>query len=222
MSYRACRPVLLVEGDGDREAVPHLCRRVFPVLGAVDCGPAPRPIMCGDIPKLRRIGALEKFLEYACRRSDGDSVVLLVDCDDDCPLLVAKQFHPRACEIAGRFRKKIAIGFMYREFETLFLYSLRELQQNYPAYGWLTEESDYSREWSETRGAKGALNRLMRNYYYKETRDQVRFVSVVDLEIVRNTCRSAKHLFQMLEWLLDDTAEEWVYPHFSPAELAAV
>lgn len=219
MSYRACRPVLVVEGDGDRDAVPHLCRRVFPALDAGECAPAPRPIMCGDIPKLRRIGELEKFIEYACKRPDGDSVILLVDCDDDCPYLVAKQFYSRLRKIAIRFHKKIAIGFMYREFETLFLYSLRELRQYYPTYGWEIEEADYTREWSETRAAKGALNRFMTNYYYKETRDQVRFVSAIDLEQVRSKCRSAEHLFRMLHWLLDETAEDWVYPHFPEGEL---
>ncbi|HYW06032.1 MAG TPA: hypothetical protein VE913_03695, partial [Longimicrobium sp.] len=73
MSRSACRPVLLVEGDGDMDAVPFLVRRLFPETGRPDCMPASRPIRCGDVKKLRRAGVLEKFVEYACRRTDGDS-----------------------------------------------------------------------------------------------------------------------------------------------------
>jgi hypothetical protein len=168
--------------------------------------------MCGDIPKLRRVGELEKFVEYACVRSDGDSVLLIVDCDDDCPKDVAAEFGLRIRPIAERYGKKVGLGFMYREFETLFLYSLRELAAAFPAYDWRIDDIDFDRDWTAIRDAKGALNNVMGSYYYKETRDQVRFVTRLDLASLEDRSRSAKHLRRLLNWLRDPGAETLIYP----------
>lgn len=212
MSYSACRPILLVEGDGDREAVPFLLRRMFPEVGRSDCFPAARPIMCGEIKKLRREGELEKFVEYGCRRSDGDSVILIVDCDDDCPKDVVKDFSRRVAPVAQAAEKKVGIAFMYREFETLFLYSLRELARANPSFDWKLDGVDLDRDWSAIRGAKGLLNGLMRAHYYKETRDQTRFINSLDLLKLRANCRSVEHLFRLLSWLIDPGVTTHVYP----------
>jgi hypothetical protein len=212
MSYAGCNPVLLVEGDGDKDAVPFLLRRMFPEMGKPECTPAPRPIMCGEVKKLKRPGELEKFVEYACRRSDGDSVILTVDCDDDCPKHLVKEFSRRADPIAMATRKKVGIAFMYREFETLFLFSLPELAAAHPTFEWQIEGIDPYRDWTLVRGAKGALNGLMRSYYYKETRDQVRFVSNLDLQQLRAKCRSVEHMFRLLDWLTNPASPNLVYP----------
>jgi hypothetical protein len=209
------RPVLVIEGDGDKEAVPFLLRRIFPEIGQPEYSPAPRPIMCGDIPKLRKDGVLEKFVEYACSRSDGNSALLILDCDDDCPVEVAKEFTRRVRPIAQAASKRVGIAFMYREFETLFLYSLRLLTETYPQFEWRVQDRDYERDWTEVRGAKGALNSRMRAHYYKETRDQSRFVSVLDLQDLRGRCRSVEHLFRLLSWLSDPATAEIVYPVFA-------
>ena len=221
MSYRACSPVVLVEGYGDRDAVPFLLRRVFGELGAPDCFPASRPIACGDIPKIERIGELEKFTRYACERADGDSVLLMVDCDDRCPKEVGEAFYPRLREIAEWRGKKIGFGFFWREFETQFLYALDDLVTAYPAFGWTLDEDYQSVDWSATRGAKGRLNAMMSTYYYKETRDQARFVSRLDLQRLRRRCRSTEHVFRLLEWLMDDTTADLVYPAFDKVIEAA-
>lgn len=212
MSYIGCNPVLLVEGDGDKEAVPFLLRRMFPEVGKPECFPAARPIMCGEIKKLKRPGELEKFVEYACRRTDGDSVILTVDCDDDCPKEVVKEFSRRIDPIARATQRKVGIAFMYREFETLFLYSIPELIAAYPTAEWQIEGIDLNRDWTAVRGAKGMLNSLMRSYHYKETRDQVRFVNHLNLQELRIRCRSMEHMFRLLDWLTNPASPNLVYP----------
>lgn len=218
MSYSACRPVLLVEGDGDLEAVPFLVRRIVPETERPDCMPASRPIKCGDVRKLRRVGELEKFVEYACRRTDGDSALLIVDCDDDCPKEVVGDFSRRIEPIARLAGKKVGIAFLYREFETIFLYALRELSAAHPAFAWKLDEIDLDRDWSAVRDAKGTLNSLMKAHYYKETRDQPRFVANLELGPLRDRCRSVEHLFRLLAWLVDGDSAGYVYPS-SPGEV---
>lgn len=208
-------PVILVEGDGDLKAVPFLIRRLADASGFYDLTPCPNPIKCGEIPKLRKEGQLERFVQYACTRSESDSVILVVDCDDDCPVTTSAEFAVRANPIAQRFRKKVGIAFIQKEFETLFLYSLRELSVNYPGHGWLLKDSDTVTDWTAVRGAKGELNRRMKNYTYKETRDQVKFVSAINIENVALTCRSAMHLRRLMNWMYSIDDGLLVYPAVS-------
>jgi len=206
------QPVLLVEGDGDREAVPLLVRRLFSEIGRPECSPAPRPIRCGDLPKLLRTGALEKFVTYACTRPDGDSVLLVVDCDDDCPPEVVGKLSQRAEPIARKFRKRIGIALMHREFETLFLYALPDLAEKFRDLPWELEGWEAGRDWTQVRGAKEELRRQMGGRVYKETRHQVRFASALDLTAVGARCRSLAHLASTLRWLTEDGKSEAVYP----------
>jgi hypothetical protein len=194
------------------EAVPLLLRRWFPLLGAPECYPAANPIRCGELPKLRRAGQLERFIELACRRGDGDSVLLLVDADDDCPKDVISELSARAAPIAARFRKKVGMCLVYREYETLFLFGLQELVNTFDAATWVIEDGDLHRDWEKNRGAKGVLKTKMKGYYYKETRDQARLTHALDIARVRERCRSAIHIDRALQWLLDATDRGWCYP----------
>jgi hypothetical protein len=211
-SSLARKPVILVEGDGDLKSVPFLIRRLAEASGLYDLIPCPNPIKCGEIPKLRKEGQLERFVQYACSRSEGDSVILVVDCDDDCPVTTSGEFAARAKLIAQNFKKKVGIAFIQKEFETLFLYSLRELSVRYPEHGWLLKDSDTATDWTAVRGAKGELNRRMKSYTYKETRDQVKFVSAIDIEIIVSRCRSAMHLQRLINWMYSADDGLWVYP----------
>ncbi len=216
MSPPGHRPVLLVEGDGDREAVPLLVRQLFQHIGRPDCTPASRPIRCGDLRKLARPGEIEKFVTYACSRPDGDSALLIIDCDDDCPREVVVDLCRRVQPIAERFDKRVGVALMYREFETLFLYSIQELADRYPDLRWRLEDLDPKRDWTEIRGAKEELRRWMGGATYKETRDQARFVSALDLEVLPERCRPFAHLASTLVWLASEAETGQVYPRISP------
>lgn len=206
------RPVLLVEGDGDREAVPLLVRRLFSEIGKPQCSPAPKPIRCGDLPKLLRDGVLEKFVTYACRRPDGDSVLLVVDCDDDCPPGVVGTLAQRVESIGHQFQKRIGVALMHREFETLFLYAVPDLAKRFQDLPWHLEGWDEERDWTEVRGAKERLRHHMGGRLYKETRHQSSFVSALNLPALEARCRSLSHLLTTLRWLTEEEGTSAVHP----------
>lgn len=209
---KICKPVLLVEGDGDMAAVPALIRRLKDALQIFTLAPCANPIKCGEIASLKRKGELEKFAQYACRRPEATSALIVIDCDDDCPVEISQEFASRLLPIAERYDKRIGLALLQKEFETLFLYSLPELCKAYPAYGWQVSRADETKDWSALRGAKGELNRRMNNYFYKETRDQVRFVSALDPGQLEHKCRSFLHLKTLLQWMVTDGSEGMVYP----------
>ncbi len=167
------RPVLIVEGDGDRIAIPELCRRAGAALETENVFPCDRPIKAGDVVKLRRSGEVEKWVTYGCLRPDGNSIILTLDCDDLCLLEIATEFGKRLQPISERFRKPIGVTLFLREFESLFLCSISSIVAHYPEFEWNVEMSE-PEEVEEIRGCKETLRRMMGKRGYKETRDQVR------------------------------------------------
>ena len=55
----------------------------------------------------------------------------------------------------------------------------------------------------EVRGCKEILRRAMGERSYKETRDQVRFVTALDFDLLRAESRSFQRFERMLFWLAD-------------------
>jgi len=196
------RPVLLTEGMGDQIAVPYLLRKIVESLGANEIVPAARPIKAGDINKLIRPGQLERFIVYGSSREDGDSVLLILDCDDSCPREVAREFLRRISAIQPPITKPVGIAFLKKEFECLFFASLPSIAERYPEFGWKLDKLDITQNMEDIRGAKGQLSRLMRTgRAYKETRDQVRFVSALDFDLLRVQSRSFRHCESVVEWM---------------------
>jgi hypothetical protein len=206
------RPVLLVEGPGDKEAVPALIRSLASHLEIYDLQPAPHPITCRDLVSIGRPDQLEKFVEYACMRDDGDAVLLVVDCDDDCPATSGPALAARALPIAERYRKKVGIVLLYREFESLFLLSLASIRESFKDYDWRIEELPSDEDLENKRGAKELLRKAMGIGIYKETRDQVRFVTALDFERLQSASRAFRHLTTTLEWLRRESSASWVHP----------
>lgn len=207
-------PVLLIEGDGDRSAVPALLRRIAHEQAIFDLTPAPRPIRVGNVPKIQRQGVLEKFISYALIRSDADSVLLILDCDDGCPAELASSIVERASPIVERYEKAMAIAFMKKEFESLFLFSLETIAFTYSEYGWILENYNRDFDFEQIRGCKERLNSFMRSKKYKETRDQVKFVSALDIEVLLDRSRSFQHLCNSVAWLSDSANQPFqIYPN---------
>ncbi|MBF0368140.1 MAG: DUF4276 family protein [Magnetococcales bacterium] len=214
MSRPFHKPVLLVEGEGDKEAVGKLIPLTLNQLGIKGIHPARNPIKVGDIPKLEREGELEKFVHYACTRRDGDSVLLVVDCDDACPLEVVRAFSQRIQRMHRPEEKPVGIVFFHREFETLFLFSLPTLAEQFPDYRWQLESFDVEKDMEEIRGAKEQLSGLMgSSKRYKPTRDQTRLLAGLDWERLRSNSRSFQHFEKTLLWLAGRHRRELsIYP----------
>src|SRR5260370_32508314 len=134
MIFSCQRPVLIVEGAGDVKAVPRLIREVLFHNAIFDLNPAPRPKSNGEIKRLMRAGELERYVEYAAR-DDGDSVLLILDCEDVCPIDVCRAFTNRIG--AMRIQKKVGVALFRSEFETLFLHCIHDSVEALPAHRWL-------------------------------------------------------------------------------------
>lgn len=211
MSRPGLKPILVVEGDGDLAAVPLLIRRWMSEYG-LGGSPASRPLRAGDVKKLLRPGEIEKFAEYGCARSDGDSVLVLVDCDDDCPVEAAAQLVKRIRPIAERYDCRVGVILFHREFEVLFLAALEEMAEARKDLDWDLEDFEAERDWSEVRDAKGHFERRVRDFRYKPTRDQAAFAAALDLATAIQRNRSAQHLRDTLNWLVAPEASGHVYP----------
>src|SRR3546814_6050163 len=109
------RPVLMVEGLGDKNAVPLLIRRVLESHQIYDVDVSPNTRQKVDVPKLQREGELERYIRYS-ETDDCDCTLAILDCDDGCPMEVARDFS-RRCRGIG-LTKKIGFAFMKREFES--------------------------------------------------------------------------------------------------------
>ena len=209
-SLRSQRPILVVEGAGDREALPVLIRRVLDEHKVYDVRTAPNPKTNLEINKLRRAGELERYMRYA-EREDSDGVILALDCDDFCPVTIAREFSDRIKEM--KIEKRTAIVLFKAEFESMFLFSYEDIKQAYPEFGW---RGGSVPETEDIRNPKKILSEMMDyNRAYKETRDQARFASIISLGTLRACSRSFRHFENALLWLVaDNISETHVYPSF--------
>lgn len=210
----ACRrPVLIVEGPGDVAAVPLLLRSIAYAHGVYDFTCCPNPIKGQNLPKLSVSGALEKFTSYALSRDDGDSVLICVDTDGQCPKTAVEDFRRRL--ESTHVTKKVGLCFFHCEFEALFIACLDKIATAHTDYGWHMEEWSDDVQSETIKGAKGYLTRHMkRGRAYKEIRDQGRFVAALDSDRLRLRSRAFRHLEKTWRWLagIDDTGEALIAP----------
>jgi hypothetical protein len=204
------RPVLIVEGNGDVAAVPRLIRETLHRRQIYDVSAAPRPKKNVELRRLRRIGELERFVEYALRE-DGDSVLVVLDCEDFDPAEIGAEFIERVGKLDGR--KKIGVVLLKSEFETLFLYCLSEIAAHFPEYGWRTNQLAVDGDPEAIRNAKGRISVAMRERAYKPTRDQERFITPLDFDKLRRKSPSFRRFEETLLWLAGQRdADEQFYP----------
>jgi hypothetical protein len=168
----------VVEGHGDREAVPVLIRRIAQKFDPALSVHIPSPIR---IPKNRLVksGELERAVELAARKvGDNGAVLIVLDSDDDCPAQVGPELLKRA--IAARSNIPIAVVLAKREFESWFLTAADSLR----GFRGLEAEIASPDDPEAIRGAKEWLSSRMETHY-SETLDQPAFAARLDLEMAR-------------------------------------
>ena len=208
----ACRnPFLILEGVGDKLAVPALIRNLAHEHEIFNLSIVPDPIRRQNIPKLRSTGELEKFITYGLMK-DGDSLLILLDCDDLCAKDEVHAFTERVRKQIPA--KKVGFAFFKSEYESLFVSCLDLIAERYPEYGWNLSDWNIDDEHEEIVGAKGYISRRMKaNKSYKPTRDQVKFTSALDFNRLREKSRSFRHLESTLLWLTGQTDDDsLIYP----------
>ena len=211
-----CRkPVLILEGEGDKLAVPQLIRGLASEHEIFDLSIVSHPISGRNIPKLRKSGELERFIEYGLRR-DGDSLLVLLDCDDLCAKDEARAFTERA--LNRNPAKKTGFAFFNSEYESFFISCLDLIADQYPERGWDLSDWNIANDHEEIIDAKRYLTKRMKaNMSYKPTRDQLKFTSALDFHRLRDKSRSFRHLESTLLWLTGKTSDDNpVYPLLGP------
>lgn len=207
---RSC--ALIVEGDGDQRAVPLLLRTYLAHMQDFEFRVLSNPIKAGGIRKLLSPGQLERYAPHAARRPEADSVLIILDADDHCPVDLVRQCQDRLRRLAEARRKPVGLCFLKAEFETLFLFSLPSIRTGYKPDAWHPDPPSLPDDLESIRGAKERLKGQMRSGSYGEMRDQAAMTPHLDFTALEAS-RSFRHLRACVDWLRDhDGTGDLVYP----------
>jgi hypothetical protein len=169
--------VPIVEGFGEIEAVPLLLRRI---AAKVSLALVPRV----NPPTRVKIGSFlndqEYFTRYitlaAAKAKQADGLVLiLLDCDDDCPATLGPVLLARALRVRSDVPYLVALA--HREFEAWFIAALDSLRE----YAGFAPQVEKPANPESFRDAKGWL-RAGRAAGYDPMIDQAAFTAVFDLD----------------------------------------
>jgi Domain of unknown function (DUF4276) len=172
--------IIIVEGQGDEEALPVLARKLLRARAAY-------PTIETHRVKRNRVvkpGELEKAVEFAALAADCSGVLVVLDADEDCPAILGPDLAARAA--AAATHKIVGVALANAEFESWALAGIEGLRGRRgidPTAVW-TGDPD------AVRSPKGALERLMRGRSYLETDDQAAFAELLNPEHARRTSRS--------------------------------
>lgn len=189
--------VPIVEGHGEKDAVPLLVRRIL-YRNQLWHWSVARPIQAGNLHKLKK--KLKEFVGYAQKVKDCAGILILLDLDDGCPAIAA-------ADLAGQIRQikprcPVAIAFAHREYEAWFLSSIETIARNRPDSFPLNVK--YEGDAESRRGVKEWLtHQMISGRRYKPVLDQAGFTNLMDIESAyrhsrsfRRFCHAIKELVQ--------------------------
>lgn len=186
----------VIEGQGEVEAIPLLIRRICNELFGVY---ALKTTQAVRIPrsKLVRERELERAIRLAQINNGAQGPVLVVlDADDDCPVILGAQLKARALAIAQP--RSVSIVIPKYEFETWFLAAAHSLRRKRG----LREDLLPPPDPEEIRGAKEWLSRnMVPGRTYSPSVDQAALVAGMDLTEARS-CKSFDRLCREIQRLV--------------------
>jgi hypothetical protein len=171
---------VIVEGQGDCEAVPVLIRRI-----ALDVNPCfvPKVLPPARISasKLIKEGELERAIAFFSKKITGNGgIIVIIDCDDGCPATEGPALLKRA--ISVRKDMPVSVILAKREYESWFLAAAESLRGKRGLSNDLTSPA----EPEEIRGAKEWLeDKMLSTASYKETTDQPALTALFDIQAAR-------------------------------------
>ncbi len=182
----------IVEGKGERPALPKLLRRIVEQITAYQVALPTPPMKKLDRAKLSHPGELERAVEYLARNAPNAALLIVMDGDDDCPVNLGADLLRRAK--AARPDRRISVVIVQREFEAWFIAAAKSLG---------IETTD-PRGPEEIRGAKQWLNE--HRPPYRASIDQERLAATFDLDEARTNSRSFRKLWKEVEILLAEVS----------------
>lgn len=195
------RIAVIVEGDGEVEAVPVLLRR-YAELAGWSGRVHIHPVIRQPASKLLKAGELERHVELAARKLGGPGgILVLLDCEDDCPATLGPNLLARIRQARSNLPTSLVLA--HREFEAWFIGSSasiagrRNLPVNLPTHS--APET--------IRGCKEWLSEQMpRGFGYDEVNDQPALAQVFNLQIAMTACSSFEKCHRELSILLQRVA----------------
>lgn len=190
--------VLLVEGDGDVDAMPVLVKRLMTELklwGAFSLDTP--PFRVGGVEKIsaRHQDVWQKRLKAAAKRTEGGAILVVLDGDAKkfeglpfCASKAAQALVERAKETGAGAIYSLAVVFACCEYETWLLAGVESLAGKKLPDGRLGVQAGTTTYPGDLetapRDAKKALGKLMHNGY-KPTLDQIELTKLLDFAQVR-------------------------------------
>lgn len=176
----------IVEGHGEVEALPLLLRRLGSEGGVYSLG-VNSPIR-RKRSELVQEGPLRKAVRLALLQQCS-GILILFDCDDDCPKTLAPDIARWARSEAGGTPCEVVIP--KREYEAWFLATIESLRGKRGI-----RNDAVSHPSPETpRDAKGQLEeRMLPGNSYAPTADQASLTATFDLRLAHERCRSFKRM----------------------------
>ncbi|MBI3480555.1 MAG: DUF4276 family protein [Nitrosomonadales bacterium] len=188
----------IVEGDGDKAALPLLLRRMLAERHGIHDCKILKPHVRGELPSVRK--NFENNFKAAIKESAAILWILDFDCDDcQCVMKEADALLVRAHEIYPDW--PIEIAFMVQEYETLFLSdktATRSVLKSIPA------DTDFPADPESVRGAKEWLSKAMpKGVTYKETVHQAKITATLNFDHLIGHSPSFAHLDRALARLVE-------------------
>lgn len=186
----------IVEGHGEVEALPALLHRIAGMTGFQGVLRVNPPIRVKSGSFLNDQGYFRKQITLATAKAaqEGGSVLILLDCEDDCPGTLGPGLLRRAQAV--RADVDILVALAYREFETWFIaavQSLRDLRG-------LPHDLNPPQALDGIRDAKGWLGIHM-NVAYDPVIHQLEFTRRFDLGQARSS-QSFDRFYKRIHGLL--------------------
>lgn len=202
------RIAIIVEGDGEIEALPILLRRLAHELGH-HCGIHVVNKLRIPANKLTKAGELERAVDLSVRKLGGPGgVFVLLDAEDDCPATLGPALAARAR--AARPDYPVALCLAYREYEAWFLAAASSLAGQRDLPSTLTDHPEPERP----RGCKEWLSdQFPTGRAYLETDDQPAFTATFDLARARAASSSFDKCWREAELLFRRLAPPQVEGH---------
>ena len=177
----------IVEGHSERESVPILLRKILNALEVFDLQ-IHRPIRVHR-HRIVKEEELKKKIQYAARTPSCESILVLIDADDDCAGDLGPQMHAWAGE--ARPDKPCKVVLAVTEYESWFLAGLDSLRGQYG----IPTDAEPPDPPEQVRDAKGALSRMM-SHRYVETIHQPKLTGALDFHLTRERSPSFDKLWR--------------------------
>jgi len=188
--------VPIVEGHGEKVAVPLLLRRILSSYEMWQWTVA-RPIQVGNLNKLKM--KLPSFIKYALKYKDCAGILILLDLDDGCPAMENKNLSKLLHNL--HLTCPVPVVFAHREYEAWFLASIETIASD--KNNKFPQNLIFTKDVESKRGVKEWLSsQLPHGYSYKPTVDQARLTNLIDIRIAHKRSRSFRRLCHAIEQIV--------------------